>query len=88
MMTWYDDAMRTIIDLPEEQVRALADYCAREKVSRAEAVRRAVAILVEERERRQRDHKEALKAAFGIWKDRGIDAVEYQRKLRSEWDRE
>jgi len=80
--------MRTIIDLPEEQVRALADYCAREKVSRAEAVRRAVAILVEERERRQRDHKEALKAAFGIWKDRGIDAVEYQRKLRSEWDRE
>lgn len=25
-------------------------------------------------------------AAFGSWKDRKIDAVEYQRNLRSEWE--
>lgn len=88
MMTCYDDAMRTIIDLPDDQVRGLADYCVKEKVSRAKAIRRAVATLLEEQERREKDHKAALKAAFGIWKDRGIDAVEYQRKLRAEWDRE
>lgn len=27
-------------------------------------------------------------AAFGSWKSRKIDAVEYQRNLRSEWDRQ
>jgi hypothetical protein len=26
-------------------------------------------------------------AAFGSWKNRKIDAVEYQRNLRAEWDR-
>ncbi len=26
--------------------------------------------------------------AFGIWKDRGIDGLEYQEAIRSEWDRE
>jgi hypothetical protein len=26
--------------------------------------------------------------AFGSWKNRKIDAVEYQRTLRSEWDRQ
>ena len=27
-------------------------------------------------------------AAFGSWKNRKIDAIEYQRNLRSEWDRQ
>ena len=27
-------------------------------------------------------------AAFGSWKNRRIDAIEYQRNLRSEWDRQ
>lgn len=36
--------------------------------------------------------QEALQAtgpmpAFGIWKDRSVDGVDYQRKLRAEWDR-
>ena len=26
--------------------------------------------------------------AFGLWKGRGIDGLEYQRAIRSEWDRE
>lgn len=26
-------------------------------------------------------------AAFGSWKNRRIDAVDYQRNLRAEWDR-
>jgi hypothetical protein len=30
----------------------------------------------------------ALDEAFGIWKERGEDAVEYQRRLRAEWERE
>ena len=42
MMTCYDDVVRTIIDLPDDQLRKLSDYCQREHVSRAEAIRRAV----------------------------------------------
>ena len=34
------------------------------------------------------DFKRALDAAFGMWKDRGIDGVEYQRELRAEWERD
>ena len=75
------------MDLPDDQIRALAEYCAREKVSRAEAVRRAVTALVEERERRRRERTEALAATFGMWKDRGIDTDAYLAEVRSEWER-
>jgi hypothetical protein len=37
MMTWHDDAMRTIIDLPADQLDALDGICRRESISRAEA---------------------------------------------------
>jgi Ribbon-helix-helix protein, copG family len=41
-MTRNDIIMRTIVDLPQEQIRKLTLFCRREKISRAEAVRRAV----------------------------------------------
>ena len=87
-MPLYDDGMRTIIDLPDEQVKALAHYCAREKISRAEAVRRAVGRLMDDPAQVKARRKAELEAAFGMWKDRGIDAVEYQRALRAEWERD
>lgn len=42
MITRDDIIMRTIVDLPQEQIRRLALFCRREKISRTEAVRRAV----------------------------------------------
>jgi Arc/MetJ-type ribon-helix-helix transcriptional regulator len=86
MMTWYDDGMRTIIDLPHEQIERLAALCAQEHISRAEAVRRAVAALLDDRERRQRERKEALQAGFGVWAPRDFDARTYVDEIRSEWD--
>ena len=88
MMTWYDDAMRTIIDLPEEQRRRLDEYCAREHTSRAEAVRRAVQSFLCDDEQDQIEFERAVDAAFGMWKDRGIDTDTYLAELRKEWDRE
>jgi len=38
--------MRTVIDLPEEQIKALDSYRKKERISRAEAVRRAVAAFL------------------------------------------
>lgn len=80
--------MRTIIELTDEQVERLKRFCEREGISRAEAVRRGVDLLLCERESWRDERREALEAAFGMWKDRDIDSVEYQRELRAEWDRE
>ena len=78
-MTLYDDVMRTIIALPEEQIQALAEVCRREKISRAEAVRRAVA------EYASRHATGDAEMAFGLWRGRGIDGLSYESRLRGEW---
>lgn len=72
--------MRTIIDLPPSQLEALDWLCRRDGISRAEAIRRAVAAMM-------RDCRtSAPDAAFGLWRDRPIDGVQYQESVRSEWD--
>jgi hypothetical protein len=74
--------MRTVIDLPEEQLRALAEMCERDQISRAEAVRRAVSAYL------KASGEDALQEAFGMWAGRDVDGVRFQRALRDEWDRE
>jgi len=71
--------MRTIVDIPEEQLRQLSELCRREGFSRAEAIRRAVAQYLEARLPPPHDE------AFGLWRDRGVDGLEYQERLRREW---
>lgn len=71
--------MRTIIELPEEQIEALDGICRRERISRAEAIRRAVTLLVRER------GVDARSGAFGLWRGRRADGLEYERRLRREW---
>ena len=73
--------MRPIIDLPQSLVQLLARICDRQQISRAEAIRRAVRDYAECFLRSEESH-----AAFGIWRERKIDGLEYQRNLRSEWD--
>lgn len=80
MMTHYDDGMRTIIELPDEQLRSLDLWRQARGVSRAEAIRRAISCLLEQEENRQG----AMEAAFGLWK--GRDDLLEQERLRSEWD--
>jgi hypothetical protein len=80
MMTCYDDAVRTIIDLPAEQLEVLDGICRRESISRAEAIRRAVDLLVRDRA------AGASHAAFGLWRGASaIDGLKYQERLRREW---
>jgi hypothetical protein len=71
--------MRTIVELPQDQLDALDGICRAEGISRAEAVRRAVALLVADRA------AAASGRAFGLWKSRRTDGVVYQRRLRGEW---
>jgi metal-responsive CopG/Arc/MetJ family transcriptional regulator len=71
--------MRTIVDLPSEHIKRLALLCRREKISRAEAVRRAVEQLL----RSATTHD--LKDYFGASKTRG-NIARRLLKLRKEWN--
>lgn len=74
--------MRTIIDLTEEQVKALAQIGAQKGLSRAALIRAAVDAYVEVTKPAQ-----GIEAYFGILQGQFGDSVEYQRKLRDEWGR-
>ena len=79
MMTCYDDAMRTIVELPDDQLEALGAICTQEKASRAEIIRRAVGNYIQERQSGKGQ------SAFGLWKKKKINALKYESKLRAEW---
>ena len=70
--------MRTIVEIPDQNIQALDAICGREKISRAEAVRRAVTDYLAR-------HKGDGDAAFGLWQNRGKDSLSYQNDLRDEW---
>jgi len=78
MITLYDDAMRTIVDLPEQDIKGLDALCSREHISRAEAVRRAVSGFL-------KVHQGDADAAFGMWQSQARDGLAYQDELRNEW---
>ncbi len=82
-MTSYDDDMRTIIDLPQDQLDALDELSRRDAISRAEAVRRAVTAYVI-----QRRPPERVAEGFGLWKGRTGDGRAYEDRLRREWTRD
>jgi Ribbon-helix-helix protein, copG family len=78
--------MRTIVDLPKEQIKALDSYAKAKGISRAQAVRESVAAYLPAKKKRNLDYW--LKhPAFGSEKmPKGFDSVDYVRKLRAEWD--
>ena len=84
MMTSDDDAMRTIVELPAAQIEALARFCQREGVSRAEAIRQAVDKLVAGGE--MAEAQQNLQAGFGLWRGRRPDGRGYVGALRAEWE--
>ena len=73
--------MRTVIDLPDEQIEPLKALASSLNVSRAELIRRAVADYL------RRFEAPADDTAFGIWRQRGEDGLASQERMRSEWDR-
>jgi hypothetical protein len=75
--------MRTIVNLPKDQIQALDQYGKKHRVSRTEVVRQAVAAFLPVKGGAGRFNNHP---AFGSMKTR-VDAVKYIRELRSEWDR-
>jgi metal-responsive CopG/Arc/MetJ family transcriptional regulator len=74
--------MRTLVDIPDDQLAELTKLAEREKVSRASLVRRAVSELLAAKRATGED---AIAAAFGLWADMEEDGLAYQERLRSEW---
>ena len=72
--------MRTIVDLPEKQIEALKRMSEASRSSRAELVRRAIDEYLARHLPAQNDE------AFGIWRKRKIDGLDYQDRMRDEWD--
>ena len=73
--------MRTIVDIPDDQITALARICARAEISRTEAIRQAIASYT-----RQHSTIPSFQEACGLWRDRDLDGQAYQESLRQEWD--
>ncbi|MCL2830625.1 MAG: ribbon-helix-helix protein, CopG family [Betaproteobacteria bacterium] len=70
---------RILVDLPEAQLEELALLVEEEQRPRAAVIREAIGeYLVHHRQGQ-------VKGVFGLWKNRQVDGLEYQRELRSEW---
>ena len=74
--------MRTLVDIPDDQIEELNKLAERERVSRASLVRQAVADLLAAK---RKTGKAARDAAFGLWAGMEEDGLAYQERLRSEW---
>jgi predicted transcriptional regulator len=71
--------MRTLIDLPDTQIQALAALCERVGQSRAAVIRAAVTEYLERRATKSSE------AAYGLWGAEAMDGLDYQAKARAEW---
>lgn len=84
--------MGTMIDLSEDQAEALGRLSEDERQTCAALIQATIANYLVDRERfseaGRAERRAAMEAAFGIWKDRGIDGLDYQRAIRAEWDRD
>jgi metal-responsive CopG/Arc/MetJ family transcriptional regulator len=72
--------MRTIVDIPAEVIANLDEISLRTKRSRASLIRDAVSIYLEDAQAQKAE------AAFGVWKSRKMEGLEYQTQARKDWD--
>jgi metal-responsive CopG/Arc/MetJ family transcriptional regulator len=71
--------MRTLVDIPAEDLDLVNGVAKKLDISRAEFVRRAISQYL-------RPHRtDPAEEAFGIWRDRPVDGLEYQERMREEW---
>lgn len=74
--------MRVLADIPDEDLKKLDAVAAREKQSRAAAIREAVKLYLVQKA----DNLDWIERGYGYWADRDDigDSVEYQRAARED----
>ena len=81
MLPIYDaGTMRAIVEIPPQELRDLTALSKEERISRAEAIRRAVGQYL-----RAWKAAHGAKAAFGVWKSRKVTGLQYEDHVRGEW---
>ena len=68
--------------MPKQELIELSELSKEENISRAEAIRRAVAQYIAIHRTAEGDSR-----AFGLWKNRKTTGLEYEDRIRQEWDR-
>ena len=73
--------MRTLVDIPAEDIEKLDALAKRQGKSRAAEIRAAIANYLAVSE------KVGIEKYFGLWERHGstVDGLEYERELRGEW---
>jgi len=72
-----------LLRLSDKQMDELDFIVNTENKTRTEVIRAAIEAYVL---RKKSDVKNnTTKSAFGLWKERAIDGLEYQQRMRSEW---
>lgn len=71
--------MRTIIEVPEELIKNLDQVGKQQRKSRAAIIREAIRLYLDQKELPESE------AAFGLWKSKKKDGIDYQKQLRAEW---
>jgi hypothetical protein len=69
---------RTIIDIPDEQLREIDRVCRALKISRAEAVRRGLTAFLERNQTVEEN-------GYGLWRNSSIDAKGLLENIRTKW---
>lgn len=72
--------VRTIVDIPDQFIESLDRLGTTNHQSRAAIIREAIADFLKVKS------LPPSEAAFGIWKNRKMDGLEYQNGLREEWE--
>lgn len=74
--------MRALVDIPDDDLKALSDLGKVKHVSRASLIRQAVSQYLN----KQRTDREI--SGFGLWKRCGHreDGLAYQKRMRREWE--
>lgn len=71
----------TLLEQIEKQLRVLPPEKQSEALNFIKSLAQQAGVSPLARKRSLKRHP-----AFGSWKDRNINAIEYQRKLRAEWE--
>ena len=74
--------MRTLVDIPKEDLARLTELGKENRVSRAAMIREAISACLAPR------RKSDPRKVFGLWKDSPEDGLAMQERLRREWDPE
>jgi len=72
-----------LLRLSDKQMNELDFIVKAQKKTRTEVIIEAIEAYVS---RQKLDEKENKQTVFGLWKDRDIDGLEYQERMRSEWE--